>query len=70
MLKVFVVRVWFPISGGEVENIGKLFTLNQRWAKWLPADHSIAVKHNFDVPGERYEIFGVKLERPCACRMC
>jgi hypothetical protein len=70
MLKVFVVRVWILASGGEVENNGKLFTLNQRWAKWLPADRSIAVKRNSDVPGEMYEIFGVKVKRPCACRMC
>jgi hypothetical protein len=40
-LKVFVVGVWLPASGGEVENICRL--LNQQWAKWLPADHSVAV---------------------------
>lgn len=65
-----MVRVWFPASGGEAENIGKLFTLNQRWAKCLSADHSIAAKRDFDVPGERYKIFGVKVKMPCACRMC
>jgi hypothetical protein len=70
VLKVFVVRVWFPASGGELENIGKLFTLNHRWAKWLHADHSVAMKRNFDVPGERYEIFGVLRSRglvPVGC---
>jgi len=54
-----MVRLWFPASGRELENIGKLFTLNHRWAKWLPADHSVEINCNFDVPGERYEIFGV-----------
>jgi hypothetical protein len=54
-----MVRVWFPASGEELENIGKLFTLNHRWEKLLPAEHSVEMKCNFDVPGERYEIFGV-----------